>query len=196
MAILVTYCISVVTKIHHGSPLLTRVNFNSSPLEQNCRHFGRRRFKCIFLNENRRIPIQTSPKFVPRSPIGSGNGLAPNRRQAIIWTNADPVHWRIHTALEGDELIKTWISNYIHYKMWDESLIHSKISTAQPLKFGYGDVISSHTLQYMRLLIMLGLKLIHVSKTGPDDRLPVDEIYYYATTKSFTVTWVNDRVPV
>ena len=28
----------------------------------------------------------------------------PNRRQAIIWTNADPVHWRIYAALGRDEL--------------------------------------------------------------------------------------------
>ena len=31
--------------------------------------------------------------------MGSDNGLVPNRRQAIIWTNADSVHWRIYTAL-------------------------------------------------------------------------------------------------
>ena len=24
--------------------------------------------------------------------------------QAIIWTNADPIHWRIYAALGGDEL--------------------------------------------------------------------------------------------
>ena len=30
--------------------------------------------------------------------------LAPNRRQAIIWTNADPIHWRIYAVLGGDEL--------------------------------------------------------------------------------------------
>ena len=53
-------------------------------------------FKCIFLNENDTIPIQISMKFVPMSPIdnkpafGSGNGLAPNRRQAITWTNDGP----------------------------------------------------------------------------------------------------------
>ena len=29
------------------------------------------------------------------------NGLALNRRQAIIWTNADPFHWRIYAALGG-----------------------------------------------------------------------------------------------
>ena len=27
-------------------------------------------------------------------------------RQAIIWTNADPVHWRIYAALGIDELIR------------------------------------------------------------------------------------------
>ena len=31
----------------------------------------------------------------------SGNGLAPYRRQAITWINADPVHRRIYAALGG-----------------------------------------------------------------------------------------------
>ena len=39
--------------------------------------------------------------------IGSGNGLAPTSRQAIIWRNVDPVHWRIYAALGRDELILT-----------------------------------------------------------------------------------------
>ena len=46
-------------------------------------------FNCIFLNE---------------ASIGLDNGLAPNRRRAIIWTNADPIHWRIYAALRWDEL--------------------------------------------------------------------------------------------
>ena len=66
-------------------------------------------------------------------------------RQAIIWTNADRIHWRIYAALRGDELIadnierskynfaKTgpasrymgprllaWINNHTLSKMWDE----------------------------------------------------------------------------
>ena len=36
------------------------------------------------------------------SSIGSGNDLAPNRRQAIIWFNADPILWRIYAAQGGD----------------------------------------------------------------------------------------------
>ena len=36
-------------------------------------------------------------------------------RQAIIWINADPIHWRIYTALEGDELnLRVFV---IYYRM-------------------------------------------------------------------------------
>ena len=36
--------------------------------------------------------------------IGLDNGLAPNRWQAITWTNAEPIHCRIYAALGRDEL--------------------------------------------------------------------------------------------
>ena len=36
---------------------------------QGGRHFDRRHFKCIFLNENAWISINISPKFVPKFPI-------------------------------------------------------------------------------------------------------------------------------
>ena len=37
--------------------------------------------------------------------MGLNNDLAPDRRQAIIWTNAELIHWRIYAALGGDELM-------------------------------------------------------------------------------------------
>ena len=40
------------------------------------------------------------------SSIGSCNGLAPNRQQAITWTNAYPVHWRVYAAF-GVRRVKT-----------------------------------------------------------------------------------------
>ena len=40
--------------------------------------------------------------------------LAPNRRQAIIWTNADPNYWRIYVALGGDGLSHNNINLYQH----------------------------------------------------------------------------------
>ena len=51
-------------------------------------------FKHTLLNENVRISIQISLKFVP------------DRRQAITWTNVDPIYWRIYASLGGDELNK------------------------------------------------------------------------------------------
>ena len=38
----------------------------------------------------------------------------PNRRQAIIWINADPIHWRIYAALGGDELKNTSVNVVLH----------------------------------------------------------------------------------
>ena len=38
-----------------------------------------------------------SLKFVPKCPIYYNPALV----QIIIWTNADPFHWRIYAALEG-----------------------------------------------------------------------------------------------
>ena len=43
--------------------------------------------------------------------LALGNGFAPIRRQAMILTNADPIHWRIYAALGGDEL-KLQINRY------------------------------------------------------------------------------------
>ena len=43
------------------------------------------------------------------SSIGLDNGLAPNRWQAIIWTNADPINWRIYATPGGDELTQMFI---------------------------------------------------------------------------------------
>ena len=63
----------------------------------------------IFMTEKFCIAIQLPRRFVPKGPIdnvsiGSGNGWAPNRWQAITWTNADPGGWRICAALGEDEL--------------------------------------------------------------------------------------------
>ena len=59
-------------------------------------------FKRIFVQENYRIPIPDGPIDNDARPcIGLDNGLAPNRRQAIIWINADLIHWRIYAALGG-----------------------------------------------------------------------------------------------
>ena len=56
---------------------------------------------------NEKVFIRISLKFVPWGSInnilafGLDDGLAPIRRQAIIWTNADQIHRRIYVALGG-----------------------------------------------------------------------------------------------
>ena len=88
-------------------------------------------FKCIFLNKNDKIRIPISLKLVPRSPIGnktsigSDNGLAPKRRQAITWTSDDPIHWRIYAALGGDE------SYEIHQYTASESINHRNVKRSK-----------------------------------------------------------------
>ena len=41
----------------------------------------------------------------------------PNRRQAIFWTNADLIHWRIYAALGGSELICLYSSRLLQCLM-------------------------------------------------------------------------------
>ena len=62
------------------------------------------------MNENARILINISLRFVPSGPfkkyssIGSDNGLAPTRRQAIIWTNDGLGYRYIYASLGLNEL--------------------------------------------------------------------------------------------
>ena len=74
---------------------------------QHGRHFADSVFKCIFVNEKFCISIKISLKFVPKGPVENNpalvqNGLAPNRRQVIIWSTADPIHQHIYAALVRD----------------------------------------------------------------------------------------------
>ena len=70
------------------------------------------------------------------SSIGLDNGLAPNRWQAIIWTNADPINWRIYATLGGDELTQMFIvsackslstvwapKSFIHQETYEHKLL-------------------------------------------------------------------------
>ena len=66
--------------------------------------FCRRNFHMHFDEWKFCTLIKISPKFVPKGPIDN-NGLVPNRRQAIIWTNDDPIHRCIYAALRRDGLI-------------------------------------------------------------------------------------------
>ena len=49
--------------------------------------------------------------------IGSDNGLAPNRRQAIIWTNDDPVQRRIYVSVISPSLYLNQCRNIVNWTL-------------------------------------------------------------------------------
>ena len=83
---------------------------NSSLPGQNGRHIGRREFHMHFLewkwqnSDSNFIEICSKESNWLWVSIGSGNGLAPKRRQAITWISADPVHWGNH-LVPGDLVV-------------------------------------------------------------------------------------------
>ena len=78
---------------------------NSYPPRQNGRHFGRRHFQMKIVEFQLKFTeICSQESNWQKASIALGNGLAPNRRQAITWTNDAPVHRRIYAALKGDGL--------------------------------------------------------------------------------------------
>ena len=62
--------------------------------------------------------------------FGSPNGLAPNRRQYIGWTNDVLIYWRIYVSLGFDGLISSLFSPRLCFKqMITISFIKSKVIT-------------------------------------------------------------------
>ena len=59
-------------------------------------------YKRIFLNENARISIKISLKFVPRGPIN-------NTRSHCVWTNDGMFYWCIYASLGLSE--SRWVSD-------------------------------------------------------------------------------------
>ena len=89
---------------------LSQPQFNSSRPGQNGCHFGRWQFQMHFpqwklqSSNSNFTDICSQGCNCQWASVSSGNGLSPLQCQAVIWTNADPIHWRIYAALGGDEL--------------------------------------------------------------------------------------------
>ena len=64
-------------------------------------HF--REWKVLYFDQNFPEVYSLGSNWQEAS-IGLNNGMALNRRRAIIWTNAGPIHWRIYAVIGGDEL--------------------------------------------------------------------------------------------
>ena len=60
--------------------------------------------------------------------------MAPNRRQAIIWTNGDMIRWHIYASPGGDELIK---DVYIMLIEETSTLLNALREACLPLAFSF-----------------------------------------------------------
>ena len=75
------------------TPVLRTIN--TLRPKQNVRHFADDIFRCILFNK------WYNWQYIS---IGSGNGLALNRGQAITWTNDDSIQWPIYASPGLNEL--------------------------------------------------------------------------------------------
>ena len=94
--------------VFHAMPNCTCVSLLISPRTKwppyRRRYFQTYYDESIFYSSSSFTEVCSQGSNWHRGKISSGNGLAPDRRQAITWTSADPVHRRIYAAPGGDEL--------------------------------------------------------------------------------------------
>ena len=74
-------CLCFVHAYFYPQPMLIMWNLNTLRPRQNGRRFADDTFKRIFLNENVRISIKISLKFVPKNPINNNPSLV----QIMAW---------------------------------------------------------------------------------------------------------------
>ena len=72
---------TVQVSVHYQTTMRTAALLNTSRLRQNGSHFPDDIFKCIFMNEDVRILIKISLKFVPKDPINNNPALV----QIMAW---------------------------------------------------------------------------------------------------------------
>ena len=104
------------------------------------------------------------------SSIGSDNGLAPNRRQAIICTNVYPVHWRMYAAIGGDELTHSFHNDQIWQAKLELENIKKHIFLKRKLKWS----------SFADVLCRLRIYLLH-------------HFWIYASLWPYSVQWVNEN---
>ena len=92
-----TFLSSLYPNEFHSNVMAVSLTYPPPPPGQNGRNLADDIFKCIFVSEKFCILIKFHLSLFLRSnwqqpSIGLDNGLAPNRLQAIIWINVDPIH--------------------------------------------------------------------------------------------------------
>ena len=96
------------------------------------------------------------------SSFGSDNGLAPNRRQAAIWSNDGLASWRIYASLGLDELTDdSEGQSMVHitkvYRCVFSYFVELKYQPIYPYTQGYltGTVVHVHTRLSYKITILI-----------------------------------------
>ena len=108
---------------------------NSSLPGQNGRHFVDDNFKCICMNESFVFWLKSHWSLLLRVQltITQHHGLAPNRRRAIIWTNADSINWRIYATLSLLCMVSLSLSIYIYVYIYIYIYEHDSMACVSAL---------------------------------------------------------------
>ena len=144
------------------------------PHPQNGHHFHRRHFqmhfhgwKFLYFHSNFTEVCSQGPNWQWVS-VGSGNGLTPNRRQAITRANAGPVHWHIYAALGGDKLsVGVFTLPLSHIKLGGFYLL------CTPSLF-YGE--------WLQILVSIFDSSLHMAKTTWMPLMFIRELYIHTHT--------------
>ena len=113
-----------------------------------------------------------------------------NRRQAIIWTNADPIRWRIYAALRGHESTPKVPRDFAGYhrnifKMsWSVKIYFPKFISYISKRPGLVQIMApnnDYCLVYWGIFVSLGLDELTTTR----DKVPGRHVY-----KHISVLWV------
>ena len=97
--------------------IIAFMTINSSPPRTKWTRLRSDIFRCMLVTVfvfSLKFPWILFPRaYLTIINIGLANGMAPNRQQAIIWTNIKQVLLRIYAALERDEPIILYILRFL-----------------------------------------------------------------------------------
>ena len=115
----------------------------SRPIQGGC-PFSDTIFKHIFVIDNLNVwlSIKISPKFIFRveNRMGSDNGLALNRWQAVIWTNDDIIYWchSLRTYLYQDNINR---HRHCYYNCNTFAIIFCRVDSFESIVYRIGDIL-------------------------------------------------------
>ena len=136
---------------------------NTLGSRRNEQHFAGDIFTCIFFKENVWISIKILLKFVLKgsiNSIGSGNGLAPSRRQAIIW--------HIYASLGPNEFNMVAITYTCHKSL----LVNDHPKETRTLGEAPAEVVSKREIPQL-LFLTITFNGISLSATIPSQTYSV-----------------------